>query len=474
MKPAGLLLILASLFPAQAAKSKEIEEFKRRCVVSIEGADRVKVTADGTCLYAGPGKNARVEVETNARLSGQVFVSVRVEGEEVARFWVKSLAKPIGFPPTLVLDPESLGFSSSSQATNGKATCTISTTDGRGSTAKVYEGPGQEIEPEVRGKAPRRWYSVRVDGELVYYAPASTGETVRKVLGGLVEGKDPQDTKEHAPAIEEPLRESVARVLKRLNEFRVGAGLPPVEEDPKLSEGCQLHAEYLCQNPEEYDGPKGHSENVLLPGYSAKGKESAKRSVINSANLSAELHIDIFIATLYHRLSLLRPRIGKVGIGIANSQRNGRSVVIDCGSFDIGQVELVRPVIFPSDGQKDVPLAFSLGGGEYPDPRPDKSKPAGYPITVTCAPPGWSPGQASATLSLESESVPCWVFCRENEALVDHPIPETICILPKEPLRPKATYLVSLKCKQYGIEKTPEWSKTWTFTTGAGVGEIKK
>lgn len=468
--------LLFTLLHGQAAK--EIDEFKRR--VSTErmeqdGTAKVKVSVDGTCLYSGPGKNARVEVESSARLQGRLFVSVKVEGEEVARFWVKALTRPVTFPPTVVLDPEKTYFASSSQGSNGKTSCSVTITDGAGAQATVYEGPGTDVEPRVVGKAPKRWYSIRVDDEIVYFAPASTGAAVDRALSDLTPKKADESSGVQEKAGEETLKESASKILARLNEFRTGAGLQPVKEDRTLSDACQLHASYLEKNP-QLEGLLTHTEESTNTGYTKAGKESAARSVnaTSSHYKPAAHYVDGLIATLYHRIALLNPRLSVIGIGIAPFPPKGRVVVIDCHTMDWQTKGALCPVVYPQDGAKSVPISFSLGHGEFPEPRPDPKRTAGFPITITCYPPDWSPGEVTARLSTGDQLVLSWVFCRENEALSDHPIPETICILPQKPLKPNTTYKVEVACKQYGVTNTPPWSKTWTFTTGSGEGEPKE
>src|SRR5438874_8870294 len=117
----ALLVALPCLAQEKGPSAKEIQEFKKRTKVEPyqqEGVARIKATVDETCVYDGPGKNGRVEVETSARLADQVFISVRVEGEEVARYWVRSLAKPVKFPPTSIPDPDALSYSSNSSSVN--------------------------------------------------------------------------------------------------------------------------------------------------------------------------------------------------------------------------------------------------------------------------------------------------------------------------------------------------------------------
>src|SRR5206468_1788135 len=118
---------------------------------------------------------------------------------------------------------------------------------------------------------------------------------------------------------------------------------------------------------------------------------SAARSIIrwDKEDLGSAEHVDTFLAMFYHRLPLLGPKLDAVGIGVARSEDGASVVVIDCSVINWKGPEKVRPVLYPSDGQKGIPLKYGLGGEEFPDPRPDKTRSVGYPITVICAKPGW-------------------------------------------------------------------------------------
>ena len=73
-----------------------------------------------------------------------------------------------------------------------------------------------------------------------------------------------------------PARPRCAPWLARLNHYRSLAGLPPVAEDPALSEGDALHARYLVKSYAEAIrrggiGGEAHEENRASPWYTVKG-----------------------------------------------------------------------------------------------------------------------------------------------------------------------------------------------------------
>jgi hypothetical protein len=453
----------------QPLRAKEIAEFKKRAKVEPyleDGSPKVKVTVDDTCLYDGPGKNGRVEVEANTPLPGQIFVSVRSEGEEVARFWVRSLAKPLKVPPTVMASPEHASYSSDSQSNNGKSACKIEL-----SRNTIYEGPGTEVTHEVVGKGEKQAYSIRVDQEVVYYVPVRCVKvkgdelgTVPRKPGKPEPGQQPSQKVKTPPATGE---KAIALVIERLNLCRKGAGLHEVTEDKELSKACLLHAEYLAINPDVVDAG-WHREEPDRKGYTEAGAKCAPRSVVQHSPEDGDAlqGLDSLIAAPYHRISMLSPQLIKVGIGTAEYGKSGLVFVMDVGTLKWDTRPVARPVLFPYVDQKEVPLEF--GGREWPNPLPKEQKQmAGYPITLYCDPVGWKPGEAEATLRCGNDLVPCWLSTPERPANLDRPQPGTVFLIPKAPLKPSTTYTVDARCKQFGIEKTPEWSKSWSFTTAA-------
>jgi hypothetical protein len=140
--------------------------------------------------------------------------------------------------------------------------------------------------------------------------------------------------------------------------------------------------------------------------------------------------------------------------------------VIDVNNKVYGSSDLRDPVVFPAPDQKEVPRIFAHGLTEWPNPIPESGACGGYPITVTQWPTNWQPGEAEMSLTDGKEQVSCWFSSLEKPARKDWPQGGTVCLIPREPLKPSTTYTVTFKCKKYGVERTPDWIKTWSFTTG--------
>ena len=123
-----------------------------------------------------------------------------------------------------------------------------------------------------------------------------------------------------------PASPSDAAVLKTLNAYRQLAGLNPVRLDAQLSEGCLAHARYLARNfrHPSTSGLGMHKENRDLEGYSEKGAIAGARSVIANELGNRRIawqtgSVDLWMASLYHRLPLLHPELQRVGFGSAES-----------------------------------------------------------------------------------------------------------------------------------------------------------
>ena len=125
--------------------------------------------------------------------------------------------------------------------------------------------------------------------------------------------------------------------LKQLNLYRVAAGVPPVDEDERLNQSSQAHAQFIVKNCSNYasSGLSPHDEDPgwgdgftgELPwdrmkhfGYQAPGM-SEVIAFLNSPAGSVTGWID----TLYHRLPLLDPTTIEVGYGGAAGGGPARS-----------------------------------------------------------------------------------------------------------------------------------------------------
>src|SRR5207248_1984994 len=110
------------------------------------------------------------------------------------------------------------------------------------------------------------------------------------------------------------------------------AGLKPVTLAPELSKACELHARYLVRNNRDPSVPglEVHQEDAGSPGCSVEGEKTAKRSVITGGH-EPTAAVDASMATLFHRIDLLKPDLKRVGFGYAKGGKFGWVCVLDVG-----------------------------------------------------------------------------------------------------------------------------------------------
>jgi hypothetical protein len=275
----------------------------------------------------------------------------------------------------------------------------------------------------------------------------------------------------HSSVAADPADEAT-RALDRLNSYRKSAGLEPVTLDVDLSRACRAHADYLFKNAEAAFAGKlnVHDEDAKLPGYSAAGRKAARASVVSQMYGVDDplLALDLWMASFYHRVSLLDPTQTRVGIGIAQQKQHAWIVVLDHGSSKDRMKAGSRIVCYPAKDQQDVPLVFSLGAPEVPNPIPDNgaSKDAGHPITVSVYTDRPVIRDVAGSLrDADGKEAPVWLSWQERPAAKNYGR-NSICLIPRAPLKPNTTYTVTVKAMINGRE----WKNTWSFRTGERSG----
>lgn len=252
----------------------------------------------------------------------------------------------------------------------------------------------------------------------------------------------------------EDQRGMILATLARINVHRRRAGLTPVVLDSGLSPACFAHARYLLLNSHDPSthGLGMHEENPKLPGYTAEGQRTGKRSVVASGMPPPSAVAD-WMATFYHRIPFLEPRLGRVGIGFVRGGPQGWVTVIDVSAG----VGLESVLLFPADGQKDVPSAWQPTAADRKALPDAAGRKVGYPITLTF-PAGKKVRQVEALLTAEGKEVASWLLTAERFETVPS---NSVCVLPRQPLRAGTTYTVRATARSDG----KAWEQTWSFTT---------
>ncbi len=245
-------------------------------------------------------------------------------------------------------------------------------------------------------------------------------------------------------------------VLDRINHFRALAGVLPLPANPALVRATQNHADYYVQN-----GGGAHTETPGLPGFT--GSSIHDRAVAAgyplyswvdedvAFNTDAVNNIDLFIATVFHRLPLLHP--SAIAIGFATASGNGRAImVIDIGldqNYDPG---LDLPVVYPGPGQTDVPRLWYAY--ESPNPVPGVPNPVGSPLTVS-----FLINQSvewGAVSLVSSGGVAVEVILAEGPTWR-----KALGIVPRYPMEAGTTYTATVT----GTVDGAAFSRSWSFTT---------
>lgn len=252
-----------------------------------------------------------------------------------------------------------------------------------------------------------------------------------------------------------PFAEPDTTWLERVNFYRATAALPPVVEDPTLSDAALQHARYMVLHDEIE-----HSENMRRPGATPSGAAAAALSNLAGSTKLDEADswaVDVWMQAPFHALGILDPALAEVGFGIhrARSQRIQTAAALDVMSGRRGASSLptapVYPILWPANGAS-VPLTTHVA--ETPSPLTTcrgYAAPAGLPLIVQLGP---GAPAASVTYSWLEEG---------GARLIDHCVFDAstyrnrdgaqqrlgrailasrgaIVLIPRKPLRPGATY----------------------------------
>jgi len=171
--------------------------------------------------------------------------------------------------------------------------------------------------------------------------------------------------------------------------------LPPVGEDPKLSDADRKHAIYVVKNYEDKVGAghllgaEMHDEEKGNPWYTPEGHDAGALSDVNQlwgpeSPPSPTWALDNWISGPFHRLWILNPRLHRVGYG-EFCEKKYCVTALDLGSGSEpphGASPLASPIEFPADKSITTLNSFS---GEWPTPLTacaGFSFPAGLPATI--------------------------------------------------------------------------------------------
>jgi hypothetical protein len=247
---------------------------------------------------------------------------------------------------------------------------------------------------------------------------------------------------------------ALASLRERVNDLRMAAGLNPVEVDSDLSDACQTDANYLVMNLNHpsLQGLGMHEETPGLPGYSAAGHKAGRASVIADARHPPD-SVDLWMSTLYHRISIIHPDMKAIGFGCARLPDGAWKCVMDTKSSRTGN----WMVTYPVNGQKNVPHEFSRNAELFNLLPEAKIGEGGYPVTLAFAPGTMVQNVAAVLKNAEGAEVPCWVL-EPATAGTKEWLQSVICLVPKQRLASEAVYRVQVEAIINGKDTKRDWS----------------
>lgn len=275
--------------------------------------------------------------------------------------------------------------------------------------------------------------------------------------------------------------------LRTLNDYRAMAGLALVHENPAFSAGDFAHARYLVKNagsPREAMamGAQVHNEKRDKPWYSEAGLRAARSGDIDqwwgmgrTAHPPPGWAIDHWVASTWHRLALLNPRLNEVGYG-EYCEHGACAAVLDVlngiAAARFAPAAAPGPVRFPPEGAT---VHLNALSDEWPNPLTacnGYSLPAGLPITMqlgTMVPArlsAYSLRRESASQILEACGFDAFTYANPgsiDQASATGSLSELggVVVIPREPLAPG----------NYTVEMTVNGrSYSWRFSVEGGDG----
>ncbi len=266
--------------------------------------------------------------------------------------------------------------------------------------------------------------------------------------------------------------------LKRINAYRVGAGLKPWRYDSSLTAMGQAHAKYGLINCKARRPYGGHFQNKDYPGYSEAGHIAARTSGLAYAKKDALAGLESLIAAPFHRVQFMDPVLSRVGVGHSYENRCGITLFVarPDGKPTAWPKGTPRFILFPPRNFQDALTEFKH---EQPDPRPKAyhGKLTGTVISIHLSPEDTSDFE-DAEFDIRDSSgnaIAAWVRHPAKPAVTKPPgiyPPEilgrvmtafrrnhyAVFAMTKKPLKPGTTYKVNARLKIDGKSHKVEWS----------------
>jgi len=247
-----------------------------------------------------------------------------------------------------------------------------------------------------------------------------------------------------------------AEVLALVNEYRKRAGVPPVVYDNTLSKGCHEHANYMVLNRGTHAmyHLNAHHQDPKLPGATMDGAECGGRADLSHSVENIPDAVRGWMGTLYHRQPVIAPYNGRIALGYAKLPGGHYAVAL---RFVLGPYDSrLYPVVYPADGNTDVPVDFH---SEVPNPLP-RVPYAGHPISLVVPVADPVTGVTATLVDEAGTAIPFFLSTPEQPATEYSPRNAGIIgVIPQKPLRAGTRYTATIAATWKGETRT--WTSTW-------------
>lgn len=257
------------------------------------------------------------------------------------------------------------------------------------------------------------------------------------------------------------------QALARVNYHREKAGAPPMRLNGSLIETALAHSRYMVLN-----NFLTHIETNGNPGFTgvepgdratAQGYQSTNvwegigfYRITSSGQIvhrEPRENVDDQISGPFHRVAPLFSKLNDYGYGEEKTSNGTYYYTCNYGSLSWGDLDTV---VYPGDGQTDVPLLFP--GHESPDPFPDAMYPVGYAVTLfTSLYSGELKIQNYSLKPVGGTNLSVYTFMPSSSS----GFPYVFAMASKDPLKPGTEYEAHIEA----IAAGKAFNKTWRFTT---------
>ncbi|HEX8104990.1 MAG TPA: hypothetical protein VF533_20380 [Solirubrobacteraceae bacterium] len=256
-------------------------------------------------------------------------------------------------------------------------------------------------------------------------------------------------------------------IVGHLNAQRAAHGLPAgIAEDAALSDGCTKHNAYGRLND-----VLTHGEDPSKPGYTPEGDQAGKTSVLYRGGVSWTAERNPFETAPIHLHQLLAPRIDRMGA----SEDDGFGCATTLASRNRPAPPADVTYTYPGDGATGWPASQIAAEGPY-TPGERVGIPAGTEtgpyLYVMFDGPDLTPfdtARATAASLTGPDGAVEAVSVDNATPGLEGFLPTGMELIPRRPLRPRATYTASVSADVTTQDQTGpsrSFTRTWSFTTG--------